>query len=152
MRDFNHTIGVLVKAFIEGTLAHGTCQACAVGNIVADAIDVKLTKNLGEFSGVVSWDREHPMWDVIVLPTLLPSSNEEQKLSLAQVQATGYTAVELRKIENAFESAACIGRTYSPRFDYDGFNGLMAVVDVLAEIHGIDLTTREEAKKLFVKA
>jgi hypothetical protein len=32
------------------------------------------------------------------------------------------------------------------------FNGLMAVVDVLADIHSVDLEKKEAAKALFVKA
>lgn len=69
-----------------------------------------------------------------------------------QVDRTGYSVNELAKIEYAFETA--------PRnCDYEDhlndewmFNGLMAVVDVLADIHGIDLAEKESAKALFVKA
>lgn len=63
------------------------------------------------------------------------------------IDQTGYSEVELAKIEFAFESAD-EGSTE----DENMFNGLMAVVDVLAEIHGVDLTSKEQAKKLFVKA
>lgn len=42
MRDFNHSVNVLVKAYLNNTLAHSTCYACAVGNLVADGIGTKV--------------------------------------------------------------------------------------------------------------
>lgn len=33
MRDFNHTVNVLVKAFLNGTLIHTDACGCAAGNI-----------------------------------------------------------------------------------------------------------------------
>ena len=61
-----------------------------------------------------------------------------------QAEATGYTIYQLNAIERAFEG---VDELATDRM----FLGLMAVVDVLAEIHGIDLKQREEAKLLFVK-
>jgi hypothetical protein len=63
------------------------------------------------------------------------------------INATGYSVHEIHQIEYAFENAPYQGDDTEEWM----FNGLMAVVDVLAEIHGIDLTAKEEAKKLFVK-
>jgi hypothetical protein len=60
---------------------------------------------------------------------------------------TGYSVHEIHQIEYAFENAPYQGDDTEEWM----FNGLMAVVDVLAEIHGIDLTAKEEAKKLFVR-
>jgi hypothetical protein len=37
MRDFNHTVNVLVKAYLNDTLRHNNCYACAVGNMIASA-------------------------------------------------------------------------------------------------------------------
>lgn len=38
MRDFNHTVNVLVKAYFNGFLIKMSCKACAVGNLVADGM------------------------------------------------------------------------------------------------------------------
>ena len=60
------------------------------------------------------------------------------------IDSSGYTIDQLAKIENAFESAPQ-GNTEEEYM----FNGLMAVVEVLAKIHGIDLETKEKAKLQF---
>jgi hypothetical protein len=130
MRDFNHTIGVLVKAYLNDTLEHSECSSCAVGNIVRAC-----APDLYEIDGGAWYD---------VVAGLC--GNSDVRLIRMQVQATGYKVSELRRIEMAFESAKELTHECT-----DTFNGLMAVVDVLAEIHGIDLTAREETKKLFTK-
>ncbi len=66
---FDQTVSKLIQWYLRGTLKHGICHACVVGNLINDWM----------------------------------------------------------------------------------FNGLMAVVDVLADIHGINLEAKEEAKKLFIK-
>lgn len=33
MRDFKHTMDLLVQAYFDNTLKHGNCSKCAVGNI-----------------------------------------------------------------------------------------------------------------------
>lgn len=77
---------------------------------------------------------------------------------LRQVAMTGYSIKNLKDIEYAFENApgdsALNGRMSADRITDPEwmFNGLMAVVDVLAEIHDIDLKVREDAKSLFVRS
>jgi hypothetical protein len=145
MRNFNHTINVLVKAYLNDTLQHGDCAACAVGNIVADSSCLKMEKHDGE----LYWSKGWPTWQVV-----FSTSFSNQKIrphnyindAKAQIDSTGYTWQELARIEFAFESAA-VGESDD---DYM-FNGLMAVVDVLAEIHNINLEEIKEAKALFVK-
>lgn len=146
MRNFEHTIGVLVKAYFEGTLEHGNCAACAVGNIV----------------GACGFPQDVPayMWDDC--PTALHwkkvfytsdwgrqviNKNGYTHHAKTVIDATGYSWEELARIEFAFETAP-----KGESSDDWMFNGLMAVVEVLAEIHNIDLATREETKKLFVKS
>lgn len=142
MRDFQHTVGVLVKAYFDNTLQHGNCAACAVGNVIADACGFKYEPRTGSSSIIgwagkttedfMSWYTEDTEGNGMVV---------ENSLTIS----TGYSASELTRIENAFES---VEQEYDDRM----FSGLMAVVDVLAEIHGIDLTEKESAKALFVKA
>jgi hypothetical protein len=162
MRDerkkFDETVAILVKAYLDDTLLHGDCVACAVGNIVAAKKNLAIIRD-PEHGDLVWSNLQRPVWfDIMVMGKvyerrLIDDNMYEQ--SMREINYTGYTAEELARIEFAFETADA-----DPEADFFApdndpiwmFNGLMAVVDVLAEIHGIDLTTKEESKKLFVKA
>lgn len=54
-----------------------------------------------------------------------------------QIDATGYSWQELARVEYAFESAK-----KGESADDWMFNGLMAVLDVLADIHGVNLSAK----------
>src|SRR5258708_7878557 len=64
-----------------------------------------------------------------------------------QIKATGYSINEIIKIECAFEGSK---KTPDGSFDYDGFNGLMSVVDTLMETHEATKEEAQQAKELFV--
>src|SRR5690606_29396059 len=157
MRDFNHTINILARAYLNNTLRRGDCRACAVGNILGTHrwSSLFITYNFGEgrgkrqiiaLPGFVLMNRttDHiiqvPIWK---LPEQIAKRIEEVQKAIIE---SGYTIEELARIENAFELAP-----EGNNRDEAMFNGLMAVVDVLADIHGIDLKQKEEARKLFVK-
>jgi hypothetical protein len=166
MRDFNYTVNVLVKAYLNNTLEHGKCAACAVGNIIADCKGITPQKDAFGRHEFDYFTNDIPVfWHYLFMTdgiTQKPYDDSEwissqdikerKKAGHEQVISTGYTIEEMAKIEYAFETAP--GR---PQDKFDGFddkwmfNGLMAVVDVLAQIHGIDLTHKEAAKLLFVK-
>lgn len=141
---FEKTVDILVKAYLNDTLSHAACTRCAVGNIVEASI--------GNFSASMPFDNGEGGWgwsnvfcteESTKKQRIFPENYiDEAKL---QIDSTGYTWQELAKVENAFELVN--GKTRDQRM----FAGLMAVVDVLAEIHNVDLTVREEAKSLFVK-
>jgi hypothetical protein len=144
MRDFNHTVNVLVKAYLNSELRHGDCEACAVGNIVHAAGFPRYNAgkmphdSCGMWKGVFYTDVDAQYFQ----PTAGPLYNN----GIQMIQATGYTVLELARVEYAFETA--------PQGDSNDdwmFNGLMAVLEVLAEIHGVDFSTKETAKSLFVK-
>lgn len=133
MRDFNHTVNVLVKAYINDTLQHGSCSACAVGNIIsANGYELDRRSLL-----YMSWYEE------LTGVYFLGNPTEAEK----QISVTGYSRLELAKIEMAFEK-----QNKEEETEDRMFYGLMRVVDVLAEIHNIDLKQKDEAKALFVKA
>ena len=157
---FEGTVDILVKAYLNNSLAHGLCSACAVGNIVAHSMGTRPAVNRiypvskTPFHCYYFENGEKVLWSDLFITRKdgIQSLNESPSIAAElQVEATGYTISELARVEYAFETA--------PRnCDYEDhtndewmFNGLMAVVDVLADIHNIDLTTREESKKLFVK-
>lgn len=174
MRDFNHTVNVLVKAYLEGTLEHGNCYACAVGNIVAESTGKVFIRDEATpteaFYGYRSlyWDGcEYPAhggstggWGQVF--TTQESDDDDleyvdgkvQEIDLRffkgeakkQIMSTGYSVEDLAKIEFAFETCK-----WSSDAEERMFNGLMAVVDVLANIHGISLEQKSEAKAMFVK-
>lgn len=164
---FENTVDILVRAFINGTLAHGDCAACAVGNIIADNIGAQIVEIEEVGRGGAGWLRKrdgYPLtigWsDVFCTRDNHQIINPKNYIGpiKAQIDASGYHWKELAKIEAAFESAHNPDHNVDEYGDYKNaldvdwmFNGLMAVVDVLAEIHNIDLTAKESAKKLFVK-
>lgn len=130
MRDFNHSVNVLVKAYLDNTLVKALCSKCAVGNLIAEG-----DPNYNFYKHYESWYR------ACGLSVIYPNQRNPDHPDIIK---TGYTLDELREIEQTFMNTA-------DDADDPMFSSLMAVVDVLAEIHGIDLTVREESKKLFAK-
>lgn len=147
IEKFNETVSILVKAYLNNTLEHGNCHACAVGNIIASKMGISITE--GRY-GMVWPDGNDPVWfDAIWIGEVLP---HKITIEIAkQYESTGYTGSELAKIEYAFENCERSDDVYDSLDPEYMFNGLMAVVDVLAEIHSIDLTVKESAKLMFVK-
>jgi hypothetical protein len=142
---FNQTVNVLVQAYLNDTLEHSNCYACAVGNIIAAANGFKYTKSDFAFCEL-TWDDNHrnAQWYDLVLGT-------RSKEAIDQATSTGYSVEEIIRIEAAFECVECpTGDIMDTTNDQWMYDGLMAVVDVLAEIHGVSLEHKEEAKLLFV--
>lgn len=144
---FENTVDILVKAYFNDTLEHSNCFACAVGNIVAHNNGYEYIDCNRVFSqGKMKRFKAIPSWYNSINRT---SMNETD----TQIGSTGYSLDQIISIERAFEQGWKTRYDHSnEEHDKDGYHGLMAVVDVLAEIHNIDLTVREEAKLLFVKA
>lgn len=132
---FEKTVDVLVKAYLNDTLKHGWCNACAVGNLIADAMG----KHPKHIEG--AWYRKL----IDGLDYRIEGYHDPEEAD-RQIAILGYTHDEIIKIEHAFE-----GVDYKLPRDERMFLGLMAVVDVLADIHGIDLEKKDAAKLLFVK-
>lgn len=166
---FDQTVSILVKAYLNDTLKHQDCSCCAVGNIISEACGYKreVIKGRGYWTkGAKVFDPQE--WiGVFGTNVIKPKRTFLQKLTGSKPKrkveswfdhdkinetvegwsnATGYSIIELARIESAFERAPS-GSNKSEWM----FNGLMAVVDVLADIHGISLEAKEEAKLLFVK-
>ena len=165
---FDHTVSVLVNAYVDDKLKHQDCSCCAVGNIISHACGYKREvlndkpfwtkgnkvfkpiKWLNAFgTNVVDHQPGFLNWIVGNKHRVIKSWMKPEKIDStveAWAEATGYTIMELARIESAFERAE-----FGKSKDEWMFNGLMAVVDVLAEIHGVDLTVKESAKLLFTK-
>lgn len=139
---FENTVNILVKAYFAGTLERLNCHACAVGNILASIKGFNYKRGL---YGLV-WDTEEvrPDWfNGVSCGSPSPDSFGFEKAK-EQCEETGYSIEQVALIETVFENPEY--RTGDEMFDR-----LMAVVDVLAEIHGINLEEKESAKKLFEK-
>lgn len=157
---FDQTVSVLVKAYLNDTLVHGNCYACAVGNIVASSIGVTKFEQgtlhlywsgFNERADYPGNNKGYPQgWGGVFCTDnhrqiIKAHVYDECRAAKEQIDSTGYSWEELAIIEEAFESADPFERDRM-------FLGLMNVIDVLAQIHNIDLSQKEEAKKLFVKS
>jgi hypothetical protein len=142
--QFDHTVKILVSAFLNNSLVHGNCHACAVGNIVAANLDIKFDKDLKWIGRQVAWSAVFVTLQYQISQVRRPRaySGEAQK----QIDATGYTWQELASIEYAFERAK--GKTPEAHT----FNGLMAVIEVLCQLHEMDVSAETAAKQLLVTA
>jgi hypothetical protein len=154
---FKKAYDALVRAFFEGTLAKGTCVACACGNIIFDAIGDPVTKeDLSkeiEFSGLSlrsgkkdsynAWSHKRGRIDGKFRAFCFVEN---------EINAAGYTAKEFARIENAFENNTKISYgSYPNRNEQqileDQYKGLCAVVDVLLELDGEEFSGEELKNK-----
>lgn len=145
---FDHSVKVLIAAYLNDTLQHTNCHACAVGNLIADANGWKLKRQCWDTTGVLSvltWEGfayEQAVWaDVFVTEAFVQEMNLKNYRGIpkAQIDSTGYTVKQLARIEYAFETAD----------DSDDwmYNGLVAVINVLASIHEVDMSIKQSAIK-----
>lgn len=137
---FYNTVDILVKAYLNDTLKHKRC-GCAVHNII--------TSINGE---------SEPWWCGVFMTSCYPGDIPKRHFTRAlyygdakeQIDSTGYTLEELSDIEYAFERLRAFNEK-GQQVD-NIFECLMSVVDELARIHNVDLSVKESAKQLFVKA
>ena len=131
---FEKTMDILVKAYLNDTLEHGNCHACAVGNLIAAQNGLSYKRDYSDFQ---RWDGYiEPHWYQLVTPVKCDYGDIE--IGTNQINQIGYSIQDTIRIENAFENSE-----RGQNNDDWMFNGLMAVLDVLAEIHGIDLTVKK---------
>ena len=144
---FEKAYNALYNAFMNDTLAKGTCVACAVGNIVADAMGGKVS--CFDYDSGYKCDVENDWWSDMFYTNeytqrvwTIEMNPEVEALRKRIYTLTGYKWNELAKVEKAFEM-----NTEIECFDYinypekeimeDQFKGLMAVMDVLIELDEI---------------
>jgi hypothetical protein len=136
---YHKSVGILAKAYVDNTLVHGSCFACAVGNLIAG--NCGYTFGHSDFQkGNICWNEvEHPVW-IRAIRTVNDNGNHVQILDLIryivdycvsdQIDSTGYSFDELARIEYAFET------------NYTGhdpmFTALLGVIDVLDDIHEVE--------------
>lgn len=154
--QFHETVGILVKAYMDDTLEHASCCACAVGNIIAARNGYTFNERKRSMDGALIWDGlRRSSWQSCFI-TYTGSGEQRQHFTRyfgsikEEIDSSGYSLKDLAKIEFAFESAPAenIDDGLDPVWM---FNGLMAVVDVLCEIHGMNEEDKKDSKALFVK-
>ncbi len=104
-------IDIFLDALNKGTLAKGTCTACAVGNLVAHGMGINITPtNLS--NGELDFEIDSPInngsWGKLFITNFDGYQNKHfENLNDPDVQtcirATDFTWQELAKIENTFE-------------------------------------------------
>lgn len=169
---FKKAYDSLVRAYFEGTLAKGTCVACGVGNIVADAMGGKITVDT-EYE-VASCTTDNTFWGTLfatqsgaqvtrkvidnnvkvtipsnliylVIPEYTATQVELAEYKLKSL--TGYSAQEMAVMEWAFETHSKIEwKRYQLHSEQDilqdQFQGLSAMVDVMVELDEVDNADR----------
>ena len=136
------SIDVFLDALNEGTLAKGTCTACAVGNLAAFGMGVKIKKFDGvdnafycdKVNNINNYD-----WNKAFVTNFSTQMVNKENFDLPIFQYFKFTPLELSKIENAFERNTTI-----PIHHYyehskkvirkDQIKGLEAVVKVMLEL------------------
>lgn len=144
---YYHSLNVLIRAYFNNTLQAGSCSACAVGNLIANACGYKVVESNIKITPTKTkiclvWNNKngkliYPDWNRVFSTRLIFGIFPVQKYMFAnykifqkEIDSAGYTLKELMKIEFAFEKG------YKKLFCSDRmFSGLCAVVKVLDEIH-----------------
>lgn len=149
-KRFDNAISALVSGYLNGTLAKGSCMACAVGNMVA--------KGLGLKARLLSDDSFGDWANVFCTNYGIQEIKHFNYRSMAkkEIDSTGYKWYELALVEKVFEENTKIywfeyGVFSEKEIDQDQLKGLYAVVDTLCEIEGYSNEKANECKELFVK-
>lgn len=129
----SHAIDVFLKAIENGTLAKGRCKACAVGNLVANALGIEI-KELNH-NYLIEWGFWYPY-----LECAIPS--KQDLLGKKEIEATGFSVDEIRQIEAAFEENTRISYLDYAKYSkeqirQDQINGLEAVIEVMMEFDDV---------------
>lgn len=142
---FQKTVGILVKAYQNDTLNLVNCAACAVGNIIAANMGFICKPSIFSFLDPVNNNVLDTLWGNVIINEKFINYNDYVGKAKEYIDSTGYTPLELAKIEASFMNNSA---------DFCGgeiFNGLMAAVDTLMQIHEATTEEAQEAKELFVK-
>ncbi len=156
-KRFKNAMKALIGAFFEGTLAKGTCRACAVSNIVANSYGIKARLDRSvvcEGIDVSEWNSlfiTMEKTDGTSVQEIRNGDKDSIYLALKLIEKSGYSEKELALIEFIFENNAILRFEDYPKYTKnklmeDQYKGLCSVVDVLCQLEGYD---SQEYKKMF---
>ena len=139
-------INIFLDAINNGTLASGTCAACAVGNLVAYELNHKPIIKVN--TGIDG--QPNMLWYKIVSPKC-PITRATKEAAIKQINLTDFTVNEIIEIERVFEINTKIGcLSYfihnSRDIREDQINGLNAVVKLML---GFDNNIIDKTEEIF---
>ena len=147
-------IDIFLDALNEGTLAKGTCVACAVGNLVAAGMNGVIT-SYNDFA--FRCNKPNNLWAQLFCTGYkgkqrVFKSNYNNSGVISCVEATEFSIEELMQIENTFERNTQIPCTEyyvvsKERIREDQIKGLEAVVKVMLSFSD----SKEDVKEVFTK-
>ena len=142
---FEKSVNTLLDAYNNRTLEHGSCYACAVGNLCNHAAkELNFSNHI--WNNVFMTHSDIHRQYFYVKEELGFERQIEYEKALKLISKTGYTAEELAAIEYAFESSIANDyERYTTRDKVKGqYIGLCAVLEVLKEIHEKEEITKEQ--------
>lgn len=145
---FERTVDVLVKAYHNGTLEHGHCKSCAVGNLIRATMYDNNPQAYNEswFHSVGCSNMSMEDLRLRKVREGTQSSRDYYSLVIKEIESTGYTIEELRMIERVFEDNCT---TPEGAKDKSGLYGLRAVYEELLNIHEVDVQRVATAEEVF---
>jgi hypothetical protein len=158
-------IDIFLDAINGGTLAKGTCTACAVGNLVAHGLGGKVRIiRKPDFTYAYCEDERKNHVENREWSTAFRTSWESQTVDsdffynpevIKNIEATDFTLEELMQIEYAFEintkySIISYHKCAPQEIRADQINGLAAVVKVMLSFEDKELATDALVQELFI--
>lgn len=147
-------IDIFLDAIANGTLAKATCTACAVGNLVAHGMGIKVrVPRTQEENCTMLEGNEH--WMKVLESFRGPKDTCPRfdfKLGRKNIKATEFKIHELDKIEKAFEENTDIFYNHyhlhtKEEIREDQIKGLEAVVKVMLSFD----ESKDDVKEVFTK-
>lgn len=135
----SEAIDIFLKAIENGTLAKGTCAACAVGNLVASGLNAKIYK---DFQENFFCEKNNSEWIMAFVAYDNYQSTNKNKfndiLVLNNINATKFSLKELMIIEYTFEKNtkyefSSYDSITKEEIRKDQINGLEAVIQVMLD-------------------
>ena len=136
---FEKSVNTLLDAYNNRSLQHGTCYACAVGNLCVEAAQkLNVTNAL--------WNKVFMTQSNTQQQVFYCEKDSEYEKALELISETGYTVEELASIEYAFESSIAYDyQNYAYNHTVRGqYIGLCAVLDILKKIHEKEEVVKEQ--------
>lgn len=144
---YQKSVDVLLDSYNNSTLEHSNCTACACGNLVAAANNYKYVPKSHSWADLsIEWESKRiaDWYGLIIEEEDNHVYNKEE--GIRQINSTGYTIEEFIKIEEAFEKVDWrLGKKEKM------FDGLKKVLNVLKEIHEVDIEKSEENQEKLEK-
>lgn len=134
MTRLERTVDIFLDAINNGTLAKGTCVACAVGNLVAHGLNAKIKQYPNKTFGC---SKNNHFWRYLfITDNNIQKRNKDIFYEKMLKGLTEYSIEELALIEYTFETNTFI--SYISYQDYtkeevkqDQINGLSAVIELI---------------------